>query len=88
MLVPHPLLGCYTPFVVCLCHTPFSPAVEQVQEKVMEMTLEEGKPPVPLVSPSVPLVGGKEEDDEHSDTDSEPAVDIDEYQEEEDPVSV
>ena len=54
----------------------------------MEMTLEEGKPPVPLVSPSVPLVGGKEGDDEHSDTDSEPAVDIDEYQEEEDPVSV
>ena len=53
----------------------------------MEMTLEEGKTPVPLVSPSVPLVGGKEED-EHSDTDSEPAVDIDEYQEEEDPVSV
>ena len=66
---------------------PFSPAMEQVQEKVMEMTLEEGNPPVPLGSPSVPLVGGKG-DEEHSDTDSEPAVDIDEYQEEEDPVSV
>ena len=67
----------------------FSPsAMEQVQEKVVEMTLEEGKSPASLVPTTVPLVGRGEEGAEDSDSDSEPVVDIDEYKEEEDPVSM
>ena len=61
--------------------------MDQVQEKVVEMTLEEGKSPVPLVPTAVPLVGRGEEGADDSDSDSEPVVDIDEYKEEEDPVS-
>jgi len=63
-------------------------AMEQVQEKVVEMTLEEGKSPASLVPTTVPLVGRGEEGAEDSDSDSEPVVDIDEYKEEEDPVSM
>jgi len=62
--------------------------MEQVQEKVVEMTLEEGKSPASLVPTTVPLVGRGEEGAEDSDSDSEPVVDIDEYKEEEDPVSM
>ena len=68
--------------------TPFaSTAIEQMQEKVTEMKLEGEKETVPVKPVSaVPLVGGATGLDD-SDTDSEPAVDIDDFQEEEDPVS-
>lgn len=68
-----------------LLHPHTSLAVEQVTEKVVEMTLEGDKKataPVPVV-PLVGVVGGADD----SDSDSEPAVDIDEYPlEEDDPV--
>lgn len=52
------------------------------------MKLEEGKKTTAPAPPptNVPLVGGAIVDDD-SDSDSEPAVDIDDFEEEEDPVS-
>lgn len=63
--------------------------VEQTAEKLVEMTMEAAdKKTRPAVASSqpTPLVGSATEQD--SDSDSEPAVDIDEYQvEDDDPVS-
>ena len=72
-----------------------SPAIDQVQDKVMEMTLEgdEKKQPeaaAPATSVTFPLVGagGGAANDEDSD-DSGSVGDIDDYQiEEDDPVSM
>ena len=62
-------------------------AVEQAQEKLTEMKLEGEKETTPQQPVSaVPLVGGTTVQDD-SDSDSEPAVDIDDFEEEEDPVS-
>ena len=62
-------------------------AIEQAQEKLTEMKLEgekESAPEQPISA--VPLVGGATVQDD-SDSDSEPAVDIDDFEEEDDPVS-
>lgn len=62
-------------------------AVEQAQEKLTEMKLEGEKERAPQQPVSaVPLVGGVVVQND-SDSDSEPAVDIDDFEEEEDPVS-
>ena len=60
--------------------------IEQTTEKLTEMKLEGEKEPAPTQpTTAVPLVGGITVDDD-SDSDSEPAVDIDDFEEEEDPV--
>ena len=59
---------------------------EQTTEKLTEMKLEGEKGTAPTQPTStLPLVGGATVDDD-SDSDSEPAVDIDDFEEEEDPV--
>jgi len=64
--------------------------LEQTAEKVAEMTLESDQDPAPKVEKpkvDVPLVGGVGVVNDDSDSDSEPAVDIDDYElEEDDPV--
>ena len=64
--------------------------MEHMQEKVIEMTLEGAPKPGAAASgptPSVvPLVGRRDEEEE-SDSDSEPAVEMEGYEEEDDPVS-
>ena len=63
-------------------------AIEQTQEKLTEMKLEEAeKKSAASAAPvtTMPLVGGAMDDDDSSD--DEPAVDIDEFDEPEDPVS-
>ena len=63
-------------------------AIEQTQEKLTEMKLEEAeKKSAATAQPitTMPLVGGAMDDDDSSD--DEPAVDIDEFDEPEDPVS-
>lgn len=68
-----------------ICHMT---GIEQTQEKLTEMKLEEGEKSATPAQPvaAVPLVGGAVVDDD-SDSDDEPAVDIDEFNEPEDPVS-
>ena len=58
-------------------------ALEQTVDKLVEMTLDSAPEATP--TGPTPLVGTAIAED--SDSDSEPAVDIDEYTEEEDPVS-
>ena len=60
--------------------------IEQTTEKLTEMKLEGEKKAAPTQpNTTVPLVGGATVEDD-SDSDSEPAVDIDDFEEEEDPV--
>ena len=60
--------------------------IEQTTEKLTEMKLEGEKKAAPTQpNTTVPLVGGATVEDD-SDSDSEPAVDIDDFKEEEDPV--
>ena len=60
--------------------------IEQTTEKLTEMKLEGEKEAAPTQpNTAVPLVGGATVEDD-SDSDSEPAVDIDDFEEEEDPV--
>ena len=63
--------------------------MEQITEKVVEMTLEGDKKAETPVAMATPLVGQTGDQDD-SDSDSEVAVDIDEYpmDEEMDPVSL
>ena len=70
--------------------TPSHPAVEQVSEKVEEMTLnrdqqQAGPTAAAGTAMATPLVGTVDPTGDDSDSDSEPAVDIDDYVEEEDP---
>lgn len=66
---------------------PVGVGIEQTQEKLTEMKLEGEKKSAPEQPVAVvPLVGGATVEDD-SDSDSEPAVDIDDFEEEEDPVS-
>lgn len=61
--------------------------LEQVTEKVVEMTLEGDKKTAPVVSMETPLVGVVGDVGDSDSDDSGPAVDIDEYPlEEDDPV--
>ena len=73
--------------------SPFRSAIDQVQDKVMEMTLEgdEKKPPeaaVPEATMTFPLVGGGGGGANDADSDDSGSVgDIDDYEiEEDDPV--
>ena len=61
-------------------------AIETATEKLTEMKLEVEKDTTPAQPvTAVPLVGGGVVDDD-SDSDSEPAVDMDDFEEEDDPV--
>ena len=62
-------------------------AIEQTQEKLTEMKLEDAEKSAATAQPvtTMPFVGGAMDDDDSSD--DEPAVDIDEFDEPEDPVS-
>ena len=63
--------------------------LQQISEKVVEMTLEGDKKTTPVVSTETPLVGVVGDVGDSDSDDSEPAVDIDEYAlEEDDPVSL
>ena len=61
-------------------------AIEQATEKLTEMKLEGEKKTEPTQpTTAMPLVGGAVVDDD-SDSDSEPAVDMDTFEQEDDPV--
>ena len=58
---------------------------DQTTDKLMEMTLDSAPKATPTDSTSLPLVGMATADE--SDSDSEPAVDMEEFVGDEDPVS-